>query len=261
MDLTAVPYLATLKGKIPFVNFFDGFRTSHELQKVELIDLNKLKALIDKKKLKEFKNHALSINNVTRGTNQNDDIYFQITESRNKYYDELPDIVNKYMEDINKITGKNYKPFNYYGHKSANKIIDAMGSVCETIKDTIDYLNDSGEKVGLIEVHLYRPFSEKYFLDVLPKTVKKIAVLDRTKEPGASCPLYLDVKNIISNYNSNIKVIGGRYGLSSKNTTPYQIKAVYSYLSKDEEHEFTIGIKDDVTNLSLEDEYFEIVSL
>ena len=256
MDLTAVPYLSAIKGRIPFVNFFDGFRTSHELDKVELIDLDKLKKLIDKKKLKEFKSRALSINNVTRGTNQNDDIYFQITESRNKYYDELPDIVNNYMEEINKITGRDYKPFNYYGDPKATKVIVAMGSVCGTIKDTVDYLNSQNDSVGLIEVHLYRPFSEKYFLDVLPKTVKKIAVLDRSKEPGASCPLYLDVKNIISSYNSKISVVGGRYGLSSKNTTPYQIKAVYSYLSKKDNHEFTIGIKDDVTNLILDEEYF-----
>lgn len=260
MDLTAVPYLSALKGKIPFVNFFDGFRTSHELSKVELIDLEKLKALIDKKRLKEFKSHALSINNVTRGTNQNDDIYFQISEARNKYYDELPDIVNNYMQEINKITGKDYKPFNYYGDKKATRIIVAMGSVCETIKDTIDYLNNNGEAVGLIEVHLYRPFSAQYFIDVLPKTVKSIAVLDRTKEPGASCPLYLDVKNIISDYNPKISVIGGRYGLSSKNTTPYQIKAVYTYLLNNKKQEFTIGIKDDVTNLSLDEEYFDIPS-
>ncbi|MGN1000920.1 MAG: pyruvate:ferredoxin (flavodoxin) oxidoreductase [Bacilli bacterium] len=258
MDLTAVPYLSTIKGKIPFVNFFDGFRTSHELKKVELINLEKLKPLIDKKKLKEFKLHALSINNVTRGTNQNDDIYFQISEARNKYYDKLPDIVNKYMEEVGKITGRIYKPFDYYGEPKATKIIVAMGSVCETIKDTVDYLNEQGEKVGLIEVHLYRPFSEKYFLDVLPKTVKSIAVLDRTKESGASCPLYLDVKNIISNYDPKIKVVGGRYGLASKNTTPYQIKAVYTYLDKKESREFTIGIVDDVTNLSLEEEYFPI---
>ena len=258
MDLTAVPYLSTIKGKIPFVNFFDGFRTSHELKKVELINLEKLKPLIDKKKLKEFKLHALSINNVTRGTNQNDDIYFQISEARNKYYDKLPDIVNKYMEEVGKITGRIYKPFDYYGEPKATKIIVAMGSVCETIKDTVDYLNEQGEKVGLIEVHLYRPFSEKYFLDVLPKTVKSIAVLDRTKESGASCPLYLDVKNIISNYDPKIKVVGGRYGLASKNTTPYQIKAVYTYLDKKESREFTIGIVDDITNLSLEEEYFSI---
>jgi len=260
MDLTAVPYLASIKGKIPFVNFFDGFRTSHELQKVELIDLNKIKSLIDKKALKEFKNKALSINNVTRGTNQNDDIYFQILEARNKYYDELPDIVNKYMEDISDITGRNYKPFDYYGDKKAARVIIAMGSVCETIKDTVDYLNGLGEKVGLIEVHLYRPFSSKYLLNVLPKTVKSIAVLDRTKESGAATPLYLDVKDVISSYNPKIKVVGGRYGLSSKNTTPYQIKAVYSYLNTNKTNEFTIGIVDDVTNLSLEEEYFDINS-
>jgi len=260
MDLTAVPYLASIKGKIPFVNFFDGFRTSHELQKVELIDLNKIKSLIDKKALKEFKNKALSINNVTRGTNQNDDIYFQILEARNKYYDELPDIVNKYMEDISDITGRNYKPFDYYGDKKAARVIIAMGSVCETIKDTVDYLNGLGEKVGLIEVHLYRPFSSKYLLNVLPKTVKSIAVLDRTKESGAATPLYLDVKDVISSYNPKIKVVGGRYGLASKNTTPYQIKAVYSYLNTNKTNEFTIGIVDDVTNLSLEEEYFDINS-
>ena len=258
MDLTSVPYLSTMKSRIPFINFFDGFRTSHELQKIEVLDLNKVKPLIDKKKFKEFKEHALSINNVTRGTNQNDDIYFQIAEARNKYYDELPDIVNSYMKKINSITGREYKPFNYYGDKNATKIIVAMGSVCETIKDTVDYLNNNDEKVGLIEVHLYRPFSEKYFLDVLPKTVKNIAVLDRSKEPGANCPLYLDVKDIISNYNPKIHVIGGRYGLSSKNTTPYQIKAVYSYLNEKTSKEFTIGIIDDLTNLSLEEEKFDL---
>lgn len=258
MDLTSIPYLSTIKSRIPFVNFFDGFRTSHELKKVELLNLDKVKPLIDKKKLNEFRMHALSINNVTRGTNQNDDIYFQITEARNKDYDKLPDIVNSYMQKINKITGKDYKPFDYYGDKNATRIIVAMGSVCETIKDTIDYLNSNNEKVGLIEVHLYRPFSEKYFLDVLPKTTKSIAVLDRTKEPGAMCPLYLDVKDIISRYSNKIKVIGGRYGLSSKDTTPYQIKAVYSYLSNNNDSTFTIGIIDDLTKLSLKDEFFDI---
>ena len=258
MDLTSIPYLASIEGRIPFVNFFDGFRTSHELQKVELIDINKVKTLINKKKLKEFKSNAISINNVTRGTNQNDDIYFQISEARNKYYDELPDIVNKYMEQISEITGREYKPFNYYGDKEATRVIIAMGSVCETIKDTIDYLNKHDEKVGLIEVHLYRPFSSKYLLDVLPETVKSIAVLDRTKEPGAKDPLFLDVVDVIKQKNLKIKVVGGRYGLSSKNTTPYQIKAVYSYLSTKNTHEFTIGIVDDVTNLSLSDEYFDI---
>ena len=258
MDLTSVAYLSALKGKIPFVNFFDGFRTSHELQKVELIDLNKVKTLIDKKSLKEFKQHALSINNVTRGSNQNDDIYFQIAESRNKYYDSLPDIVNSYMQEINKITGRDYKPFDYYGDSEADRVIVAMGSVCETIKDNVDYLNSIGEKVGLIEVHLYRPFSSKYLLDVLPDTVNSIAVLDRTKESGAMQPLYLDVKDVVSSYNSKIKVVSGRYGLAGKNTTPYQINAVYKYLKGKETHEFTIGINDDVTNLSLKDEYYEI---
>ena len=258
MDLTSIPYLSAIKTRIPFINFFDGFRTSHELQKVELLDLNKIKTLIDKKKLKEFKEHSLSINNVTRGTNQNDDIYFQISEARNKDYDKLPDVVNKYMEEINKLTGKNYMPFDYYGDNNANRVIVAMGSVCETIKDTVDYLNNNGEKVGLIEVHLYRPFSEKYFLNVLPKTVKSIAVLDRTKEPGANCPLYLDVKSVVSNFNNKIKVIGGRYGLASKNTNPYQIKSVYSYLNNKDASEFTIGIIDDVTNLSLNEEVFDL---
>ncbi|MDD6879638.1 MAG: pyruvate:ferredoxin (flavodoxin) oxidoreductase [bacterium] len=257
MDLTAIPYLSSLKGRIPFVNFFDGFRTSHELQKIELINLEKIKKLIDKNALKKFRNRALSINNVTKGTNLNDDIYFQISEARNKYYDALPDIVNEYMEKISEISGRKYKPFDYYGAIDASKVIVAMGSVCETIRETVDYLNANDNKVGLIEVHLYRPFSSKYLLDVLPKTVKSIAVLDRTKEPGAMAPLYLDVKDVISNFNSKIKVVGGRYGLSSKNTTPYQIKAVYSYLEKKDNHEFTIGIVDDVTNLSLNEEYFD----
>ena len=252
MDLTSVAYLAALKGRVPFVNFFDGFRTSHELQKIELINLDKVKPLIDKPSLKEFRKRALSINNVTRGTNENDDIYFQITEAHNKYYDALPDIVNEYMEKISEITGREYKPFNYYGPKDATKVIVAMGSGCETIKETIDKVGKS-EKLGLIEVHLYRPFSSKYFLDVLPKTVKNIAVLDRTKESGAHEPLYLDVVNIIKEANLDIKVIGGRYGLSSKDTTPEQIYAVNKFLErKDNFNGFTIGIKDDVTNLSLD---------
>ncbi len=251
MDLTSVSYLSTLKGRVPFVNFFDGFRTSHELQKVEVIDLEKVRPLIDKKALSEFKKRALSINNVTRGTNENDDIYFQISEAHNKYYDALPDIVNDYMEQISKITGRDYKPFNYYGAKDATKVIVAMGSGCETIKETIDHAK--GEKIGLIEVHLYRPFSAKYLLNVLPKTVKSIAVLDRTKENGAHEPLYLDVVDVIKQANLDIKVIGGRFGLSSKDTTPEQIYAVYKFLDREDcFNGFTIGITDDVTNLSLE---------
>lgn len=252
MDLTSVSYLSTIKGRVPFVNFFDGFRTSHELQKIELMPMEKVKPLIDKTALKDFKKRALSINNVTRGTNENDDIYFQITEAHNKYYDALPDIVNDYMKEISKITGRDYKPFTYYGAKDATKVIVAMGSVCETIRETIDKL-PKDEKVGLIEVHLYRPFSAKYLLDVLPKTVKNIAVLDRTKESGAHEPLYLDVVSVINEAKLNIKVIGGRYGLSSKDTTPEQIYAVYKFLDKkDNFNGFTIGIVDDVTNLSLD---------
>ena len=252
MDLTSISYLSTIKGRVPFVNFFDGFRTSHELQKIELMNMDKVKPLLDKKALQEFRKRALSTNNVTRGTNENDDIYFQITEAHNKYYDNLPDIVNDYMEKISEITGRDYKPFNYYGPKDATKVIVAMGSVCETIKETIDKLG-SKEKVGLIEVHLYRPFSTKYFLNVLPKTVKSIAVLDRTKESGAHEPLYLDVVNIINQEKKDIKVVGGRYGLSSKDTTPEQIYAVYKFLEREDcFNGFTIGIKDDVTHLSLD---------
>ena len=252
MDLTSVSYLSTIKGRVPFVNFFDGFRTSHELQKIELMDMDKVKPLIDNDKLNEFRKRALSINNVTRGTNENDDIYFQITEAHNKYYDALPDIVNEYMEEISKITGRTYKPFNYYGPADATKVIVAMGSGCETIKETIDKVGEQ-EKLGLIEVHLYRPFSSKYFLNVLPKTVKNIAVLDRTKENGAAEPLYLDVVNVIKESNLDIKVIGGRYGLSSKDTTPEQIYAVSKFLDREDNFNgFTIGIKDDVTNLSID---------
>ena len=254
MDLTGVAHLAAIKGRVPFINFFDGFRTSHELQKVRLIDTDKLKDLIDQDSLDEFRKKALNPNHpVTRGTTQNDDIYFQATEVRNTYYEKLPDIVNDYMEEINKITGENYKPFNYYGSKVANRVIVAMGSVCETIREVVDTLNNNGEAVGLIEVHLYRPFSSKYLLDVLPYTVEKIAVLDRTKEPGSlGEPLYLDVVGVINNSGRNIRVIGGRYGLSSKNTTPNDINGVYSYL-KDKEckHDFTVGIVDDITNKSI----------
>ncbi len=254
MDLTGIAHLSAIKGRVPFINFFDGFRTSHELQKVRLIDTDKLKDLIDMDALEKFRNKALNPDHPkTRGTTQNDDIYFQMTEVRNRYYENLPDIVNDYMKEINKITNEDYKPFNYYGSKTATRIIVAMGSVCETIREVVDTLNEQKEDVGLIEVHLYRPFSEKYLLDVLPVSVEKIAVLDRTKEPGSQGePLYLDVVSVVNHSNRNIQVIGGRYGLSSKNTTPSDIKAVYDYLNqKNCEHDFTIGIEDDVTNKSL----------
>ena len=255
MDLTGVSYLSAIKGSVPFINFFDGFRTSHELQKVELIDTNKLEKLIDEKKLNEFRDRAMNPNKPSiRGTAQNEDIYFQASEVRNKYYDAIPDIVNKYMEEINKITGKDYKPFNYYGSPTANKVIVAMGSVCETVKETVEYLyKEKNENVGLVEVHLYRPFSTKYFLKVLPKTVKKIAVLDRTKEAGSNGePLYLDVIKTIKEIDARVSVYGGRYGLSSKNTTPAMIKGLFDFLDTREVHSnFTLGIEDDVTNLSV----------
>ena len=255
MDLTGVAHLTAIKGKVPFVNFFDGFRTSHELQKVEVIDTDKLKSLIDEKALDEFRSRAMNPEKPTiRGTAQNEDIYFQATEIRNKFYDKVPDIVASYMKDINKITGKDYKPFNYYGSSTANKVIVAMGSVCETIREVVEYLvKEKNQNVGLMEVHLYRPFSAKYFLNELPKSVKKIAVLDRTKEPGsAGEPLYLDVIQTIKNVDARVSVVGGRYGLSSKNTTPAMIKGVYDFLDTRDCHtNFTVGIEDDITNLSI----------
>ena len=254
MDLTAITHLAAIKGSIPFLHFFDGFRTSHELQKIRVIDTDKLKELMDLNALEQFRKKGLNpIHPVTRGTTQNDDIYFQSVEVRNKYYDELPDIVASYMEEINKITHEEYKPFNYYGDENAKHVIVAMGSVCETIKETIDTLVKRKEKVGLMEVHLYRPFSAKYFLRELPETVEKIAVLDRTKESGsAGEPLYLDVVGVISQSGKNIKIIGGRYGLSSKNTSPSDIAGIYDFLNnKNMFHNFTVGITDDVTNRSI----------
>ena len=254
--LSALSHLSAIKSCIPFLHFFDGFRTSHEINKIEVLEKEDYKDLLDYEALEKFKNRALNPKNpTTRGTAQNDDIYFQATESRNKYYEKLPDIVNEYMEKINEKANTNYKPFNYYGSKEAKKIIIAMGSVTETIKETIDYLGN----VGLIEVHLYRPFSKKYLENVLPETVKKIAVLDRTKEPGSNGePLYLDVCSALKD--KNIQIVGGRYGLSSKNTTPRDIKAVYDMLDNPI-NDFTIGINDDVTHKSLKvDQNFKLDS-
>ena len=265
MDLTGVAHLSAIKGSVPFINFFDGFRTSHELQKVELIDTDKLKELIDEKKLLEFRKRAMNPSSPSiRGTAQNEDIYFQATEVRNKYYEKIPDIVAKYMKEVNKLTGKDYKPFNYYGSPNATKVIVAMGSVCDTVRETVEYLvKEKHENVGLMEVHLYRPFSAKYFLNELPKSVKKIAVLDRTKEPGsAGEPLYLDVVQTIKEADARVRVYGGRYGLSSKNTTPAMIKGVFDFLdTRDVHHNFTVGINDDITNLSIPyDEKFMLPS-
>ena len=255
MDLAGVAHLSAIKGRVPFVHFFDGFRTSHEIQKIEVIDYEDFAKLVDYDALNEFRNRSLNPERpYTKGTAQNPDIYFQAMEASNPYYENIVEVVNDYMKEINKLTGRDYKPFNYYGHPEAERIIVAMGSVTETIEETVDYLMEKGEKVGVIKVHLYRPFSAKYFFDVLPKTVKKIAVLDRTKEKGAiGEPLYLDVRSIF--YNSDLRpvIVGGRYGLGSKDTTPSQIKAVFDNLKEENPKDrFTIGIVDDVTHTSLE---------
>ena len=254
MDLGGVAHLASLKSRVPFLHFFDGFRTSHEIQKIEVMDYEDLKGLVDQEALKEFKDRALNPEHpVLRGTAQNGDIYFQGREACNKFYDAVPDIVADYMKEISKITGRDYKPFNYYGAADAKKVIVAMGSVCQALEETVDYLNAKGEKVGVLEVHLYRPFSAKYFFDVMPKSVEKIAVLDRTKEPGSlGEPLYLDICNLYKDCDNAPLIIGGRFGLGSKDTTPTQLVAVFNNLDAAEpKNGFTIGIKDDVTNLSL----------
>ncbi len=254
MDLGGVAHLAAIRGRVPFLHFFDGFRTSHEIQKVEVMDYADLEKLLDKEALKEFKDRALNPEHpVLRGTAQNPDVYFQGREAANKFYDAIPDVVADYMKEITKITGREYKPFNYYGAPDAEEIIVAMGSVCEAIEETVDYLNARGRKVGVIKVHLYRPFSSKYFFDVLPKTVKKIAVLDRTKEPGSlGEPLYLDICNLFYGKENAPVIVGGRYGLGSKDTTPTHIASVYDNLTQDTpKNNFTISIVDDVTNLSL----------
>ncbi|MBR2369605.1 MAG: pyruvate:ferredoxin (flavodoxin) oxidoreductase [Paludibacteraceae bacterium] len=254
MDLAGVAHLATIKSRVPFVNFFDGFRTSHEIQKIEALENEDLAPLIDQEALAEFRARALNPNKpVMRGMAENPDHFFQHRESSNTFYNNVPAIVEEYMNEINKITGRNYGLFNYYGAEDADRVIIAMGSVTEAIRETIDYLMAKGEKVGLIAVHLYRPFSAKHFLAALPKSAKRIAVLDRTKEPGANGePLYLDVKDILYNMEDAPLVVGGRYGLGSKDTTPAQILAVYENLAMNEpKNQFNIGIEDDVTFTSL----------
>ena len=255
MDLASVAHLSAIKSRVPFLHFFDGFRTSSEVQKIEVMDYEDLKGLLDYEALKEFKNRALNPDHPkTMGTAQNPDIYFQAKEASNSFYDAVPEIVAEYMKEISKLTGREYKPFVYYGDSDAEHVIIAMGSVTDTIEETIDYLMKKGEKVGVIKVHLYRPFSAKYFLDVLPKSVKRIAVLDRTKEPGSlGEPLYEDVKTLFYGDKNAPEIFGGRYGLGSKDTTPSQIKAVFDNLKRSTPRDhFTIGIVDDVTNTSLE---------
>ncbi len=255
MDLAGVAHLAAIKSCVPFMHFFDGFRTSHEIQKVEVMDYEVFDRLLDREAVAKFRSRALNPNNpAEKGSAQNDDVYFQAREAQNKYYDAVPDIVNEYMEEISKVTGREYAPFNYYGDPEATDVIVSIGSVNECIKEVVDYKLKQGEKVGAVNVHLYRPFSKKYFMAAMPKTVKRIAVLDRTKEPGgAGEPLYLDVRSVFYGEKNAPMIIGGRYGLSSKDTTPAQIFAVYKNLAKGKKalDNFTVGINDDVTHLSL----------
>ena len=254
MDLAGVAHLSAIKGKVPFLHFFDGFRTSHEVNTIEVMDYEVFDRLLDRKAVEEFRQAALNPQSPkTRGTAQNDDVYFQTRELQNTYYEAIPDIVNGYMEEISKETGRDYKPFVYYGAEDATDIIVAMGSVTEALKETVDYLNARGSKVGFISVHLYRPFSEKYFFNVLPKTVERVAVLDRTIEQGSlGEPLYLDVKALFYGKENAPLIIGGRYGLGSKDTTPSMLNAVYNNLKGKAMDRFTIGINDDVTYKSLE---------
>ncbi len=253
MDLAGIAHLAAIEGHTPFLHFHDGFRTSHEVDKIEVFDVDKYKDLIDYEALEEFRKNAMQphTNPVTRGANENDDIFFQGVEARNTHYDQVPDIVNKYMGKISEITGREYHPFNYVGAPDAERVIIAMGSVNETAEEVVNDLVAKGEKVGLVKVHLFRPFSTKYLLEALPETVKKVAVLDRTKEYGAGGePLYLDVLSSLNG--KDIEIIGGRYGLGSHDTEPNQIKAVFDELVKENpKNHFTVGIVDDVTNTSL----------
>ena len=254
MDLGSLAHLAAMKSRIPFLHFFDGFRTSHEIQKIEVLDYADLAKLLDYEALRDFRLRALNPEHpVTRGTSMNPEIFFQVREASNVYYEAVPDIVEDYMQEISRLTGREYHPFNYYGAPDAEHVVIAMGSVTETLSETIDYLTSQGEKVGLVSVHLYRPFSEKYFMRVIPKTAKRIAVLDRTKEPGANGePLYLDVRNMFYGKENAPLIVGGRYGLSSKDTTPGRLIPVFDNLKLPEpKNDFTVGIVDDVTFKSL----------
>ena len=256
MDLGAVAHLAAIKGRVPFINFFDGFRTSHEIQKIAVWDYDDLKEMVDMEAVEDFRKRALNPERpVMRGSHENDDIFFQNREASNKYYEKIPGIVEEYMQKVNAKLGTDYQLFNYYGAPDADRVIIAMGSFCDVAEEVIDYMNAHGEKVGLVKVRLYRPFSASHFINALPKTVKKIAVLDRTKEPGAlGEPLYLDVVTALATAGIKVDVIGGRYGLGSKDTPPSSVFAVYEELTKDEpKRQFTIGIVDDVTNMSLEE--------
>ena len=245
MDLAGVAHLTAIKSRIPFLHFFDGFRSSAEVQKIEILEMDDLKKLLDWDALKRFRDNALNPEHpVTRGTAQNPDIFFQAKEAVNPFYEPIPDYVNHYMSEISKLTGREYKPFTYYGAPDAENIIVAMGSITDTTKEVIDFLGAKGEKVGLISVHLYRPFSSKYFFNVYPKSVKRISVLDRTKEPGSpGDPLFLDIKEMFYDRPEKPMILGGRYGLSSKDTTPSMVLSVFESMKlKEPKNHFTIGI-------------------
>ena len=252
MDLAGVAHLSAIKTSVPFMHFFDGFRTSHEIQKVEVMDYEVFDQLLDRDAVEAFRKRTLTFEHpVTRGTAQNDDVYFQTREAQNKFYNEVPAVVAEYMAEISKVTGREYAPFVYYGAPDATDVVIAMGSICDTLKQAVDHLNAKGKKVGCVNVHLYRPFATDYLFKVLPETVKRIAVLDRTKEPGSlGEPLYLDVCAAFNGKKAPF-IIGGRFGLSSKDTTPAQMIAVYQHLAKKGWNGFTVGINDDVTNLSI----------
>jgi pyruvate-ferredoxin/flavodoxin oxidoreductase len=253
MDLGGIAHLAAIKSSIPFVHFFDGFRTSHEVQSIEVLDYEVFDRLLDREAVAKFRQKGLNPERpVTRGTAQSDDVYFQTKVLQSSHYAQVPDIVNEYMQEISKVTGRDYAPFTYYGDKDATDVVIAMGSVCESAKQSIDYLVGKGKKVGLLTVHLYRPFSTKYFLDKMPKTVKRITVLDRTMEPGATGnPLYLDVKSIYYDKEDAPMILGGVYGLSSKDTTPAMVVSVFENMAGAQKDKFTIGIDDDVTHTSI----------
>ena len=257
MDLTAVPHLATLKTEIPFVNFFDGFRTSHEYHKIEVMDQEEIAKLVDPADVERFRNRALSPERpMTRGTAENPETFFTHREACNAAYDKVPEVVEYYMQKVSEITGREYHLFDYYGAKDADRVIILMGSATEAAREAIDYLTAQGEKVGMVAVHLYRPFSVKHLLAAVPKTAKRIAVLDRTKEPGAEGePLYLDVKSAFYDVEDKPLIVGGRYGLGSSDTTPAKIIAVFKNLALNEpKNHFTVGIVDDVTFTSLPEE-------
>ncbi|HIW53962.1 MAG TPA: 2-oxoacid:acceptor oxidoreductase family protein, partial [Candidatus Ruthenibacterium merdigallinarum] len=257
MDLAPVAHLSAIEGRVPFLNFFDGFRTSHEIQKIEVWDYADLKEMTDMDAVKAFRDHALNPEHpAMRGSHENGDVFFQHREACNKYYDALPEIVEKYMGKINDKLGTNYQLFEYYGAPDADRVIIAMGSICDVAEEVIDYMNAHGEKVGIVKVRLYRPFRADKLLAAVPATAKKIAVLDRTKEPGAYAePLHLDVMSAFAEAGREATIIGGRYGLGSKDTPPSSVFAVYNELAKDEpKARFTIGITDDVTYLSLPEE-------